>query len=65
MRSQYAFIATSIGTASSVPQIPQTKVQKIKPTNIAISFVRAVRLVSHGVISHPSSDVMTSEMPDT
>ena len=29
MRSQNALTATSIGTASSVPQMPQTKLQKI------------------------------------
>ena len=31
----------------------------------ATSLVRAVRLVSHGVSSHPSRLVMTSEMPAT
>ena len=56
--------ATSIGTASSVPQMPQTKLQKIRPTKTATSLVRAVRLVSHGVSSQPSRLVMASEMPD-
>ena len=64
IRSQHAFTATSIGTASSVPQMPQTKLQKIRPTKTATSFVRAVRLVSHGVSSQPSRLVMASEMPD-
>ena len=65
MRSQHAFSATSIGTASSVPQIPQTKPQKISPMNTATSLVRAARLVSHGVRIQPSRLVMTSEMPET
>src|SRR6185503_6244616 len=63
--SQYAFTATSIGTASSVPQIPQTKLQKISPMKIATSLVRAVRLVSQGVNSQPSTLVIASEIPDT
>ena len=43
MRSQYAFTATSIGTASSVPQMPQTNPQKISPTKTAmVSVTRAI-----------------------
>ena len=47
------------------PHRPQTKVQKISPTKTATSLVRAVRLVSHGVNSHPSTLVIASEMPAT
>ncbi len=65
MRSQHALTATSIGTASSVPQMPQTKLQKIRPMKIATSFVRAVRLVSHGVSSQPSRLVIASDAPET
>src|SRR5688500_5556434 len=41
------------------------KVQKISPMKTATSLVRAVRLVSHGVSTHPSRLVMTSEIPET
>src|SRR4051812_6125610 len=65
IRSQHAFTATSIGTASNVPQIPQTKLQKMRPTNIATSLVRAVRLVSHGVSNQPSRLVIASDTAET
>src|SRR4051812_17453956 len=65
IRSQHAFTATSIGTASNVPQIPQTKLQKISPTKIATSLVRAVRLVSQGVSSQPSTLVIASDTAET
>src|SRR6185503_7000240 len=65
IRSQNAFTTTSIGTANSVPQIPQTKLQKIRPMNMATSLVRAARLVSQGVSSHPSRLVMTTDTPAT
>ena len=42
-----------------------TKLQKMSPMKMATSFVRAVRLVSQGVSSHPSMLVMTSEIPAT
>jgi hypothetical protein len=65
IRSQYAFATTSIGTASSVPQIPHRKVHTMSAMKMATSLVRAVRLVSHGVSSHPSMLVMISDTPDT
>ena len=45
--------------------MPQTKLQKIRPMNMATSFVRAARLVSHGVSNHPSRLVITTDTPAT
>ena len=55
----------SIGTASSMPHTFQTQPQKSSPMKIATAFMRAARLVSHGVSRNPSRLVITSATPDT
>ena len=54
----------SIGTASSMPQTFQTHPQNSRPTNTATAFIRAARLVSHGVSRNPSRLVIASATPD-
>ena len=50
-----------IGTASSTPHTFQIAPQKISPTKIATAFMRAARLLSHGVSRKPSRLVITSD----
>ena len=50
-----------IGTASSMPHTFQSEPQKISPTKIATAFMRAARLLSHGVSRKPSRLVITSD----
>jgi hypothetical protein len=62
--SHTAFTTISIGTASSIPHTFQTQPQNRRPTNTATAFMRAARLVSHGVNRNPSRLVMTSAAPE-
>ena len=59
-----AFITISIGTARH-PHTFQTQPQNRSPTKIATAFMRAARLVSHGVSRNPSRLVMSSATAPT